>query len=97
MEIKNSDELLDVSEKGADLYHLFQSVDTFAEKMKMKLADKCLDGYKGWDEEENLHGIRESLSRHLEKGDMVDVANFSMFLWYLDMKVTPPQKTDEEV
>jgi hypothetical protein len=54
----------------------------FVKEMKEKLAQKRKEGRYGW------HGARpEVLGRmlfdHLEKGDMIDIANFAMFIWHV--------------
>lgn len=59
-------------------------VDDFATEMKEKLKAKYFNGYHGWDDEEwTPEMIRTALIDHLYKpnGDMVDVANFAMFMW----------------
>ena len=63
---------------------LFQAVNAFARAMKVKLANKTLDGKSGWQETwwiESGNAL-EQLLAHAKKGDMVDVANFAMFIWY---------------
>lgn len=57
-------------------------VDDFANQMKKKLKRKFMEGKSGWDDprwpsEEVVYQLRE----HIDKGDMVDVANFAMFAW----------------
>ena len=58
------------------------AVDRFADAMKSKLAKKRLQGYGGWSDPEDCSGafLSDLLSSHVEKGDPVDVANFSMML-----------------
>jgi hypothetical protein len=76
---------------------LFDAVDEFAEAMKKKLAKKERDGWEGWNCAKNEIGLKESLLRHLsrrcscgswvprrglfEPSNLVDIANFCMFLW----------------
>ena len=63
---------------------IFSCVDAFAEEMKAKLIDKLTKGYSGWDDPEwSSEQIKKTLKEHLDKSnsDMVDVANFAMFLW----------------
>src|SRR5688500_8707654 len=65
-----------------ELSALNACVDSFAHAMKEKLMRKWMrDGKAGWDDPEWRDHIRESLTRHVEKGDMVDVANLAMMLW----------------
>lgn len=58
-------------------------VDAFAADMKAKLKRKALhDRKSGWDDPEwPIDNIIHQLREHIEKGDMVDVANFAMFAW----------------
>ena len=57
-------------------------VDGFAEALRRRLYQKFLEGKSGWDnrawpKEDILRQLRE----HVDKGDMIDVANFAMFAW----------------
>lgn len=66
----------------ADLKALYACVDDFADKMKQKLKQKQSEGKRGWDDPEWPHEDRiAALEQHVEKGDMVDVSNFAMFVW----------------
>lgn len=58
-------------------------VRRFTRRMLEKLADKRAEGYCGWNEpgECSVDRLKEMLSEHLPKGDMVDVANFAMMIW----------------
>lgn len=57
-------------------------VDDFAKEMAKKLAWEARQGKQGWDDPGwQREEILEQLRQHLEKGDMVDVANFAMFAW----------------
>ena len=59
-------------------------VDDFAHHMKLKLTKKFLEGKTGWDDPDwTEEQIMQALKSHVEKenGDMIDVANFAMFLW----------------
>ena len=60
------------------------AVDMFAAVMKAKLRRKRREGYHGWDDPETCTDefLWERLRSHVEKGDPVDIANFSMMLWY---------------
>ena len=50
--------------------------------MKQKLFRKYFEGYTGWDNPSwTPDKIMKALKDHIEKRDMVDVANFAMFLW----------------
>lgn len=57
-------------------------VDDFAYQMKTKLISKANQGKSGWDDERwSPEDIKQQLLEHLEKGDMIDMANFAMFAW----------------
>lgn len=57
-------------------------VNEFADDMKRKLYKKASEGYTGWDDHEwPMESVIQLLCDHVEKGDMVDVANFAMFAW----------------
>lgn len=57
-------------------------VDAFAKDMKAKLCHKFLQGKSGWDDPNwQREDVIEQLRNHIDKGDMVDVANFAMFAW----------------
>lgn len=55
----------------------------FAEAMLLKLSDKRDEGRCGWNfsSECSMMELRRMLAEHIEKGDMVDIANFSMMIW----------------
>lgn len=58
------------------------AVDAFAEQMKKKLRRKAMSGKQGWDDPRwPRNDILRQLIEHVEKGDMVDVANFALFAW----------------
>lgn len=57
-------------------------VDEFALEMKVKLTVCFLKGKTGWDDPEwSRADILSQLRQHINKNDMVDVANFAMFAW----------------
>jgi hypothetical protein len=65
-----------------DLQWLMAEVDSFAAAMKAKLRKKHREGKRGW-WDPNWHASREpqqQLLDHFLKGDMVDVANFALFI-----------------
>lgn len=81
---------------------IFEAVDVFAEAMKEKLAKKERDGWEGWDEPGNEAGLKESMVDHIlercicgglrlrvktfSSPNLVDIANFCMFLWNIAQK-----------
>ena len=67
---------------GAEEKALNALVDAFAEAMTAKLLEKCRRGSGGWDDPEwSVHDIVGRIREHIEKGDVIDVANFCAFLW----------------
>lgn len=57
------------------------AVDRFAAAMKDKLAKKREQGYAGWDSEEcQIESLAQMLVDHVNKGDPIDIANFSMMI-----------------
>ena len=57
-------------------------VDDFAWAMKQKLKKKFIEGKDGWDDPNwPIENVLDQLRAHIDKGDMVDVANFAMFAW----------------
>jgi len=66
-------------------------VNRFAQAMVNKFHGKYLKGAGGWFDESNselLDHFKEMLKSHIEKGDMVDVANFAVMIW--NLQDTPP-------
>lgn len=51
--------------------------------MEQKLMQKRVDGRGGWHDPEqcSVDYLRQLLVEHVDKGDMVDVANFAMMIW----------------
>lgn len=60
-----------------------EAVDALAKAMKQKLAKQRAKGYGGWDGETcSKERLQTLLKECVEKGDVVDVANFCAFLFY---------------
>jgi hypothetical protein len=59
-------------------------VQAFADEMDMKLKSARRKGRDGWDnpKECTVDQLKEMMMKHIEKGDMRDVANFAMFIHY---------------
>ncbi len=59
-------------------------VDDFAKHMKAKLAYTTFKKERyGWDAcEYTIQVAKCDLQKHLDKGDMLDVANIAMFIWF---------------
>ncbi len=69
------------SEFDKDQEALINCVEGFSYNMKRKLLDKS-KLRSGWDDPKwSKEEIKKQLIKHIEKGDMIDVANFAMFYW----------------
>lgn len=56
----------------------------FCKQMKAKIIySRTVKGRSGWNSQEqcSIASLRVLLHKHLEKGDMVDVANLAMMIW----------------
>jgi hypothetical protein len=64
-------------------------VDWFAGALKLKLAKKQNEGRRGWNDpnQVTIDQLKEMLVDHVEKGDMLDVGNLAMMIWYREMMV----------
>lgn len=72
----------------------------FSIAMKQRLRQKRVDGWRGWNEAENVRdgdedGFLERAIRNARDGDYIDAANLLMFLWNLGLQRTapPPEQT----
>lgn len=72
----------------ADLTKLRRTVQLFSSGMKQKLMNKHFQGFRGWDSM-SLKEVTDALVSHimnLERDyrpeDMIDIANFAMFMWH---------------
>lgn len=75
---------------GKDIRHIISNAladDTGLERfliaMREKLERKRGEGRKGWNLPKvcSLKSLRKMLNQHIEKGDMVDIANLAMMIW----------------
>lgn len=80
------------------------AVEMFAAAMKAKLAQKRAEGRGSWNDPKQCTALDLSmmLKRHIEKGDPVDVANFSMMLHQRGERIIgpmlePPEFSDLKV
>jgi ribA/ribD-fused uncharacterized protein len=74
-----------------------KAVNTFAERMKWKLAQARARGRSGWkDRSWTPEQISQALREHVEKGDPTDVANYCMFLSIRGEPITPPAEPGAE-
>ena len=69
------------------------AIDRFVVAMKKKLNAKRKQGWQGWNRKGWKQTLEQKLMLHVmyqfKKGNQeVDIANFCMFLWDLDNKVT---------
>ncbi|KKN98453.1 hypothetical protein LCGC14_0145630 [marine sediment metagenome] len=59
-----------------------EGVKDLGKAMIEKLAEKRDEGRGGWFMEDcEISDLKEMLVKHLDSGDMVDVANFVMMIW----------------
>ncbi len=63
---------------------LHEAVNEFAERMKDRLFEKAQEGRDGWDCESEREFFVEMIGKCAAKGNWIDVANFALFLSYLD-------------
>jgi len=71
-----------------EIVRLNEAVDAFAHDMKVKLAKKATEGWRGWDCEVNdsiivSRLITKSNLVEFDRAQAVDIANLAMMLWYL--------------
>ena len=71
-----------------------KAVEEFTEALKERLYDKVRQGFKGWDKEEVVtddelvcKAAQKLLEFESTTRNMVDVAAFSMFLWYRESRI----------
>ncbi len=72
-----------------------EGVDRLATAMKAKLAAKRLEGRGGWHNDCGIERLREMLREHVGKGDILDVANFSMMIWNRENPNAPARHTEQ--
>lgn len=71
-------DLWDVLNKAYDIC----GVEAISREMLGKLGQKRTNGRGGWFMEEcTIDDLKKMLAEHVEKGDMVDIANFAMMIW----------------
>ena len=58
-------------------------VERFSRAMAKKLSAKRAEGRYGWNDPDecSVEDLCVMLANHVGKGDMVDIANFCMFIW----------------
>jgi len=71
-------------------FKLLEVIAQFQLEMYYKLERKEAQGETGWDNAAWKDACRKCLQEHVDKAvtreDWVDVANFSMFMWYLTVE-----------
>ena len=72
------------------------AVEKLAESMKQKLAEKRAQGRSGWDTDCTQQRLSDLLRQHVEKGDVLDVANFCAFLFARGERVSATQALDAQ-
>lgn len=82
-----------------DGYQLRQAVVGFGNAMMRKLVEKSERGWCGWDDKRNRNKLQKKLIRHVEKGldkdNLVDIANFCMMLWMIELKEELREEADD--
>ena len=57
-------------------------LDEFSVRMEARLERKVAEGRRGWDDPDwDIEDIKRQLIIQVEKGNMIDAANFAMFAW----------------
>ena len=71
-------------------------VDRFRLAMLEKLAIKRLEGRGGWHDPEQcaVSDLHAMLLDHVEKGDMIDIANFAMMIWNREQSSDTKQENE---
>lgn len=63
-----------------DIDKIGDTVSGFASLMRDQMFDKAVDGYEGWDNDEDRAHIKKELQQHIQKRNYVGAANFCMML-----------------
>lgn len=73
------------------------AVNFFADVMKVKLAKKRAEGRSGWNDPKqcSIDHLKQLFYEHFRKGDMVDLANFSMMIWHRENMPPMDEVRDE--
>lgn len=88
-----------MSDLSDELIAIDGAIIRFVAAMREKMHNKAFEGFRGWNNPENKILLRNLLQEHLSKDtqtakQMVDIANFSMMLWYIEIlengTPTPP-------
>ncbi len=79
-------EIDNIEAQGEEILKLHFVVSRFSEKMFAKLRKKQDAGDEGWDEPDMkeflIAGFLDHLDKPLTKNNLVDIANYCMFLYY---------------
>ncbi len=71
-------------ELEAEVMALEHLVSDFSIEMVRKLAIKCAEGRRGWDNPDLYASIESALLKAATRGKWVSVANFAAMLWNMD-------------
>jgi hypothetical protein len=67
---------------------LLEAIDNFQFAMKDRVLQKKDEGFTGWDNPDMKMQMQDDLNKHLRKElnslNLVDIANYCMFLWNLE-------------
>lgn len=61
---------------------LYETQGSFCAAMTKRLAECETAGHTGWDDPAKIDYLRSQLATNFSTGNMVDVANIAMILWY---------------
>lgn len=77
-----------------------KATSKFVDLMRNRFLRKLTEGYSGWDIESNLPAIKRQLEHHIKKGyayqNLVDIANISMMIYFLQQKKKENQWTSKK-
>ena len=89
--IKSDQYITDEVRKAAESEALANLMNVFSEAMFSKVIAKMQQGYHGWDKKDPMiiELLKNRLADNVNRGDWVDVANVSMFLWNMQQSDSP--------
>lgn len=62
------------------------AIAMFAAAMKNKMDVSRIKGRTGW-QDCSVDDLLKMFNEHVEKGDFIDIGNFSMMLWFRTQKI----------
>ena len=89
--IKSEQYITNEVRKAAESEALANLMNTFSEAMFAKIVSKMQQGYHGWDRKDPviIELLKNRLADNVNRGDWIDVANVSMFLWNMQQPDPP--------